>query len=586
MTYLLRQLRRAANRWWWVALVVLVLVTLVLGTVGFSRHAAAAGKTASWWDCFYLALQLFTLESGAVEGSPPWQLEIARFLAPAVATYAAARALWAIFYDQLQAMRLRQWRDHVIVCGLGKKGAKLVEQLRRRGNKVVVIESDPDNDQLPHCRDLGAIVRIGSSSQEWVLAAARVHRAKALLLMTGDDGVNVETAMLAHRLNARRTGPPLRCIVHVVDVGLQSLFRQHEIFAEETDPFQLEFFNIYEIAARAMLREPLTQQPVYRVGQAQPHLLIVGLGWMGQTLLRRALKDWRIDRPCQSDRLRITVVDKHAQLKAGWFRASFPHLDEMCDVTFAALDVRDPRFARAGFLDPGVPPPTYAFVCLGNESLALFAAMALARHATRPLPIVVRVAAEGGLAALLEADQDGRNALGGIRAVGLVELTCRLESVMDGTRELLAQAIHQGYVRMQIAGGATRGSSESLLPWHELRDDLKESNRDQADDIARKLKAVGYRLVPQPEGEIDPCPFTPDELEKLAELEHDRWVRERQRSGWRPGPKNIAEKTTPYLVPWDELSEEIKDYDRNAVRILPAILAKADFRIERKSSGQ
>ncbi len=581
MTPVFRKLRRAINRWWWVGVVVLAVASLGLGVVGFSHHFTASGKPASWWDCLYLALQLFTLESGAVEGAAPWELQIARFLAPVVAAYAAARALWAIFYDQLQAIRLRLWRDHVIVCGLGKKGARLVEQLRSRGDKVVVIESDPGNDQIPHCRDLGAIVRVGSASREWVLDAARVHRAKALLSVTGSDGVNVETAMLAHRLNARRSGPPLRCIVHVVDVGLQSLFRQHEIFVEESDPFELEFFNVFEIAARAMLREPFTQEPVYRVDGAEPHLLIVGLGRMGQTLLRRALKDWRIDRPSDSDRLRITVIDQEAHVKERWFRAWFPRLDDVCDVTFHSLDVRDPQFGRADFVADGTPEFTYAFVCLGDESLALFAAMALRRQQPPDrLPIVVRVAEEAGLAALLQVQQDGQSPVQGIRAVGLLELTCRLESVLDGTRELLAQAIHQAYVRMQIASGATRGTSESLLPWNELREDLKASNRDQAADIPQKLKAIGYRLVPQPEGEIDPKEFTPEQIEELAEREHQRWMRERENAGWRLGPKNVEDRTSPYLVPWTELSEDVKDYDRHAVRILPSILAKADFRIQ------
>jgi hypothetical protein len=66
-------------------------------------------------------------------------------------------------------------------------------------------------------------------------------------------------------------------------------------------------------------------------------------------------------------------------------------------------------------------------------------------------------------------------------------------------------------------------------------------------------------------------------------MEHERWVDERRRNGWTyaPGTKNVDKKTSPYMVPWEELREEIKEWDRVTVRGLPAFLAKADFQIVR-----
>ena len=56
---------------------------------------------------------------------------------------------------------------------------------------------------------------------------------------------------------------------------------------------------------------------------------------------------------------------------------------------------------------------------------------------------------------------------------------------------------------------------------------------------------------------------------------------ERILSGWQSGPKDTARKITPYLVDYAELSEEIKDYDRDAVRNLPKLIAMAGGRIRR-----
>ncbi len=68
----------------------------------------------------------------------------------------------------------------------------------------------------------------------------------------------------------------------------------------------------------------------------------------------------------------------------------------------------------------------------------------------------------------------------------------------------------------------------------------------------------------------------------MAVLEHERWCEERRRQGWTYGQeKDIEKKASPYLVPWEKLSEEIKEYDRNVIRGMPAFLARAGFQIHR-----
>ena len=66
-------------------------------------------------------------------------------------------------------------------------------------------------------------------------------------------------------------------------------------------------------------------------------------------------------------------------------------------------------------------------------------------------------------------------------------------------------------------------------------------------------------------------------------MEHGRWVDERLQTGWTyaSGIKNVEKKTSPYLVPWDELSEEVKEWDRVTIRGVPGFLARAEFQIVR-----
>jgi hypothetical protein len=56
----------------------LLVLSLLLGYIGFSRYAQAKGETMSALDTLYLTLQLAVFESGAVSGPVGWELEVAR----------------------------------------------------------------------------------------------------------------------------------------------------------------------------------------------------------------------------------------------------------------------------------------------------------------------------------------------------------------------------------------------------------------------------------------------------------------------------------------------------------------------------
>jgi hypothetical protein len=57
-----------------------------------------------------------------------------------------------------------------------------------------------------------------------------------------------------------------------------------------------------------------------------------------------------------------------------------------------------------------------------------------------------------------------------------------------------------------------------------------------------------------------------DLMERLAENSHDIWAKQRIAEGWRQGPERKDDvKTHPDLVPYGELSESEKDYDRITV---------------------
>ena len=142
--------------------------------------------------------------------------------------------------------------------------------------------------------------------------------------------------------------------------------------------------------------------------------------------------------------------------------------------------------------------------------------------------------------------------------------------------ELLAIAIHARYCEKQLQDHPDRPLD--YPDFSQLPDDLKYSNLRQAQGICDRLEQVGYRLGPK--GGKDPVKtFPPELLEFMAELEHEAWMQERLSRGWKLGERNAAQKTSPYLVPYDQLSEEIKDYDRDAIRNIPALAARVGMAV-------
>lgn len=93
----------------------------------------------------------------------------------------------------------------------------------------------------------------------------------------------------------------------------------------------------------------------------------------------------------------------------------------------------------------------------------------------------------------------------------------------------------------------------------------------------------GCDLAPISSDESSRFEFAPEEVELLARLEHERFVEERLRDGWSysPGPKDVDRKTSPYLAPYDQLPEEVREMNRISVRELPMLLTTAGLQIYR-----
>ncbi|WP_280266600.1 NAD-binding protein [Nocardia wallacei] len=88
------------------------------------------------------------------------------------------------------------FNDHVVVAGLGNVGMRVLEQLCDLGVPVVGLDYDENARGIALARTLGVPVVIGQATWEDTLEAAGVSRARALVLLTSSDAVNLEAALL------------------------------------------------------------------------------------------------------------------------------------------------------------------------------------------------------------------------------------------------------------------------------------------------------------------------------------------------------------------------------------------------------
>lgn len=564
----------------WSVVFVLAAGALMLGYLGF--HEAFPGYSTT--ALLYRSLQLFALESGALpsERGAPWALEIARILAPAVAAYAAIRAVILLFGEQLAFLGRRfLLRDHVVIVGLGAKGFSLAKSFRRLGARVVVIESDPTNEALAGCRERRIPVVVGDGADKAFLRKARVPDARHLFVTAAGNRTNISIAFSVASLPFRRRSRPLDAFVHLDDLALWRLLGAQVVAIEGQLPFRMSFFNVHETAARALLERhpPFAEEP--GAEPRRPHLLVVGMGRLAESLVVYAATMWQRGSPEAEEELRITLVGPRADEQRRALETRYPELSDLCTLGTWAVEAETVGHAATPLPDRG-SAFSAIYVCVDEEAEGLAAALALRTRADlRQAPIVLAVREEdAGVALALRGDA----ALVPVEPFGVLTHGLAPDVLVHGTAEILARAKHEHYLESERERGVAAADNPSIVPWLDLDESLRESNRLFADSIGAKLAAARCVVVPSPL--VDPndpaFTFSDAEVEELARSEHDRWCSDLRGQGWRWGPaKDAARKLHPSLVPWSELSEEERDKDREPIRALPRMLARVGFAIER-----
>jgi hypothetical protein len=157
-------------------------------------------------------------------------------------------------------------------------------------------------------------------------------------------------------------------------------------------------------------------------------------------------------------------------------------------------------------------------------------------------------------------------------------------SLPEDDRDRLGRYIHDRYRAEKQK--QSKPHEPSMADWPALSEPLKESNRQQADNHQELLRAAGMKAEAAGEGECELIRFSPEEIERMAEIEHARWNVERLLGGTTYGPDRDDKKGIhPSLVSWADLPDDVREWDRRAVRDIPEVLKKVGLTIRRIAPG-
>jgi Trk K+ transport system NAD-binding subunit len=225
----------------------LMLVTLVFGGgtllhILLARAGKPVGLGRSMVAAYFL---LFAQPIIDIPDNGP--VELLAVLIPPLGITAVAEGLVRFAYLFFAKERNdKEWfsvlaqtlKDHVIICGAGRVGYRVFEQLQKLGVPMVVIERDEAKPFLSEIRAAGVPVMIDDVRAAGTLMRANVPKARAIVCATDDDLANLNVA-----LDARKLVPGIRVVMRLFDDDLVEKTRVS---------FEVQAFSTSALAAPAL----------------------------------------------------------------------------------------------------------------------------------------------------------------------------------------------------------------------------------------------------------------------------------------------------------------------------------------------
>jgi voltage-gated potassium channel Kch len=138
------------------------------------------------------------------------------------------------------------YRDHVVLCGLGHLGYRVLTTLIQGNAHVVAIEKEEHGRFVADAKATGIPVLVRDMKEDQALIDAGVEVARVIVIATNDDLANVEVA-----LDARRLNPKIRVVMRMFDQTIATKLKDVKLIDEAFSSAALAAPSVAAMALRA-----------------------------------------------------------------------------------------------------------------------------------------------------------------------------------------------------------------------------------------------------------------------------------------------------------------------------------------------
>ncbi len=547
---------------------VVVLALAVLGQVRADPSTFPAELLAH----LYRAAQLFGLEGDwTFDIAPlPWEIEVARVLAPLVALTSLILVLASGAWVGVSNVRARLYHDHVVLVGLDELGWHFASACASSGVDIVAIESDEDNPRIDRVRRLNVPVIVGDPLSSATMRRCGIQRASDLVVFLGADAANIELTvrvkMLFEKHERAASAQPLRIHNHMTDRALAHALERYPKLFIDRDLVETTFFNVDELAARKLMLDHPTDIYADAMARQDVHVVVIGATRMAREVLLQVANTAHF---ANDRRPKATICTRDANDVLNAILADHPGLPHALQLS--ALEM-PPSLQALGTIaaHPSVRGVSQFVVCGVDDAESLAQALIL-RHGVQlyadvNAPILLHMRTSDGLSRMLESVEPEPEIPDGLYPFGTLDEILNEETVINARQDDLARAMHETFLESVQANDARDPMAPSQAPWRELPERYRRDNRHEADHVDAKLRAVGC-VETDDDAE---AALTDAEIERLARMEKARFLAVRYVAGWQHGLKRSPFAKITDLRPWDELAD--RSYDLASAAALPTIL--------------
>ena len=525
--------------------------------VAFFGYLPCPGDGPPVWDAFNSTISLFLGSFDKPFGpgevcsyATPVGMHIVRGLALLATTSGATAVMLSLSRSQLDRLAARRARTLTIVTGLDEHSWELVERRtpEHSGHRTALLAAELDQATIERAHTAGMLaVRVEADDPLGQHRGIRLDRVDKVYLLAADDGWNrTRVEHIQKLLAASARTSPLVVVARIDDPWHADEWRKRLV----GDPrLAADAVGLYEATSDAL---------ILRLRQARPQRLLI----VGDAPLTLALST------------QLSQLGRELQFLGD--EAALPSVTVLAERASELVD--DHRVLQRRFaFDPLTIDATDAEPRLAAVLEWLGDGAGCAVVITVP---DTRLGTQLGIRLpelpVFEASSSGAAAAETPTVGCLVSFGLSLATPQADAWERAARLIHERYRRRHP--GAARA-----VPWEELPEFYRQSNRRQLGVVRRELTALGRTWRPsssEPDrfARLDADPRRPvedgmavfdltlEELTQLARAEHDSWLAHYRTAGWTYArTRDDSRRQHPDLVAWEDLPVARQEVDLTGV---------------------